>query len=142
MANFATIKAGIKAILVADQDLDTDQVFDYEPSLDALSVDPFATVAAAENESEFETTTENKRLYGFVVRIFVERKQRGEQEAEDLLTAMVDRLVQQFDENYTLGVSGVFLTRATPSAWSYVLGEKEYRMAEIRLSTMVSVDVS
>lgn len=142
-ANFAGIKAGVKAILEADTDLSgTGQVFDYEPPIEGMSVDPFAVVVASENESEFETTTENKRFYGMVVRIFVERANRGESAAESLMTAIVDRLVQAFDENYTLSVTGVLMTKATPSSWSYVLSDKEYRMAEIKLSTMVSVDVS
>lgn len=142
-ANFAGIKAGIKTLLQADTDLSaTGQVFDYEPPIEGISVDPFAVVVAAENESEFETTTENMRTYGFVIRIFVENRNRGESAAESLLTAIVDRMVQVFDQNYTMGVSGVLLTKATPSSWSYVVADKMYRMAEIKLSTRVSVDVS
>lgn len=143
MSNFSNIKTGIVNILAADTDLGgTDQVFAYEPPLQAITTDPFAVVVASDNESEFETTSENKRFYGFIVRIFVERKTRGAEAAEALLTAIVDRLVDAFDQNYTLSVSGVLLTKATPSSWSYVLSDKEYRMAEIKLSTMVSVDVS
>ena len=142
-ASFSTIRAGIAAILAADTDLSgSGQVFEYEPNIETIDADPFAVVVASENESEFETTYENKRTYGFIVRIFVERKIRGSAAAETLMTAIVDRLVQAFDEQYTLGVSGVLFTRATPSTWAYVLAEKEYRMAEIKLSTICSVDVT
>ncbi len=141
-ANFNDIRAGIAAILSADADLTgPDQVFQYEPNIESISADPFAVVVAGESEGEFETTFENKRTYGFVIRIFVERKDRGAAAAETLLTSIVDRLTQAFDVNYTLGVSGVLFTRATPSNWLYVIAEKEYRMAEIKLSTICSVDV-
>lgn len=140
---FASIRAGIAAIVAADSALNGgDQVFQYEPNINGIGVDAFATVVASGNESEFETTSENKRTYAFTIRIFVERKNRGEAAAETLLTEIVDRLTQAFDENYTLGVSGVLFTRATPSSWAYVLAEKEFRMAEIQLSTICSVDVS
>lgn len=143
MSTFANIKAGIITKLAADTDLSqTGQVFNYEPKIDGIDVDPFAVVVASENENEFETTTENKRTYGFTIRLFVERVSRGNSEAEILLTAMVDRLIQAFDEDYTLGVNGVLFTKATPSAWFYVLADKEYRVAEIKLSTVVSVDVA
>ena len=142
-ANFNDMRAGISAILSADSDLSgSDQVFQYEPNLDGIQADPFAVVVAGENESEFETTSENKRTYGFIIRVFVERKIRGAAEAETLMTSIVDRLVQAFDENYSLGVSGVLFTKATPSTWAYVIAEKEYRMAEIKLSTICSVDVT
>jgi hypothetical protein len=142
-ANFNDIRAGIAAILSADTDLsESDQVFQYEPPIDTITADPFAVVVAAESEGEFETTYENKRIYGFTIRVFVERKNRGAGEAETLLTSIIDRLTQAFDQNYTLGVSGVLFTRATPSNWLYVIAEKEYRLAEIKLSTICSVDVT
>lgn len=141
-ATFDTVQDGIAAIVSADTDLnESGQVFQYEPDIDDVKKDPWASVVASDNESEFETTTDNKRIYGFVVRIFVERRNRGPQAAEELMTSIVDRLVQAFDENYDLDVSGVIFTRAAPSSWAYVLAEREYRMAEIRLSTIVSVDV-
>ena len=84
------------AKLEADTDLSQGgQVFNYEPPINDISVDPFAVVVASGNESEFETTSENKRTYGFTIRIFVERKQRGESGAESVLTGIVDRLVAQ-----------------------------------------------
>lgn len=146
MANFSSIKAGIKTILLADSDLGVSDgnthVFDYEPALEQETGDPFAVVVASDNESEFETTSENKRTYGFIIRVHVERDSRGGSQAEQLLTDIVDRLVQAFDENYTLGVAGVLFTKATPSSWSYLMSTKVYRVADIKLSTMVSVDVT
>jgi len=142
MANFATIKAGIVSILQADSDLANGAIYDYEPPLEDVVVDPFAVVFAVDNESEFETTTENKRTYNFLVRIFVERRNRGAGNAETLLTSIVDRLLDEFDQNYTLGVAGVLMTQAAPSAWAYILSDKDYRVAEIKLSTVVSKDVS
>lgn len=143
MANFSQVKAGIKAIVAADADLSAaDQVFDYAPNIASVTADPFAVIEASGNESEFETTTENKRRYGFTIQIFAQRNNQRENAAEALLTGIVDRILDALDQNTTLGVAGVLMTTAAPSAWGYVLGDKEYRMAEIRLSTMVSVDVS
>lgn len=141
-ADFSTIKAGIKAILQADTDLANGAVYDYEPTMSEVEKDPFAIVTASDNQSEYESTSENMRTYGFVIRILVERNSRGGSNAETLLTNIVDRIVNAIDVNYTLGVSGVILTKATPSSWSYVISDKQYRVAEIRLSTMVSVDVT
>ncbi len=144
MANFSDIKAGIKAIVAADSALNgAGQVFDYEPNLSEVTVDPFALVFPSGNEAEYETTSENMRRYGFVVQVFVVRKaSRTEAEAEALMTAIIDRLIQAFDENTTFGVSGVLFSQAAPSTWGYALSDKEYRMAEIRLSTQASVDIS
>lgn len=139
-ANFKNIKAGIKSILIADEDLGSDGVFNYEPSIETLNQDPFAVVVPSENESEFATTTENKRIYGFSIKVFVERASRGVAESELLLMRIIDRLINSFDESSTLSVDGVMIVRAAPSAWSYVLSDKEYRMAEIKLGVLVWYD--
>lgn len=142
-AKFSTIKAAIVSKLQADADLGgTGQVFDYEPALSVELPDPFATVTSDSNEGEYETTTENKRTFIFTVRIFVERTTRGASAAETLLTDMVDRLIDAIDTDNTLGVAGVLMTKAVTTTWSYVLSDKEYRMAEIKLSTVASIDVS
>lgn len=139
-ANFSQIKAGIKNILVADEDLGSSGVFNYEPEIETINQDPFAVVVPSENESEYATSTENKRVYGFSIAVFVERASRGVAESELLLTRIVDRLLNSFDTDPTLSVNGVILTKAAPSGWSYVLSDKEYRMAEIKLGVMVWYD--
>lgn len=139
-ANFKNIKAGIKAILVADTDLGSSGVFNYEPPIEGLNQDPFAVLVPSENESEFANTIENRRVYSFSIRVFVERATRGVAESELLLTRIIDRLINSFDQSDVLSVDGVVLVRAAPSAWSYVLSERDYRMAEIKLGVLVWYD--
>lgn len=141
VANFSTIRAAIKTKLQADTDLANGEVFDYAPPIESVTKDPWASIEAEENESTFETTSENKRTFTFLVRVFVARD-ANESGAETLLTSIVDRLLDAFDQDYDLGVAGVLFTKAAPSSWGYVLAEKTYRYAEIRLSTIASIDVS
>lgn len=142
MSSFSNIKSGIVTILQNDDDLDANSVFNYEPSISEITQDPFAVVIPSENESEFGNTAENRRNYAFLIRLFVERNSRGETEAEDLMTAMVDRLINSFDQDITLSVSGVLFTRAAPSSWGYILGDKEYRTADIKLQVNVWYDTT
>lgn len=142
MSNFANIKAGIIAKLKADTDLDSNSVYDYEPNIRDIEQDPFAVVIASENENDFSNTVENKRRYGFLVRLAVERNSRGESNAEDVLTGMVDRIVDSFDQDSTLSVSGVLFVEASPSVWGYILSDKEYRTADIKVIANVWFDTS
>ena len=142
-ANFSTIKAGIKAILEADTDLNqTGQVFDYEPPRQSVTKDPFVIVIASDNEADFGNTIENKRIYGFKILIHVERKERGESAAESLLVDIIDRVINALDQNSTLSVSGVLMVKASPSSWAYLVSDKEYRVAEIRVQAMVWFDTT
>ena len=138
---FKTLKAKIVTILQADTDLDSDSVFNHEPDIDKIGQDPFATVVPSGNEADFGSTLENKREFAFLIRVFVERDARGNSAAEVLLTDIIDRLMDRFDEDYTL--TGSALTAmAAPSAWGYVFGTKSYRTAEILLTVKVWYDIS
>ncbi len=137
-ANFSTIRAALAAILRADTDLnDAGQVFEYDPEISTISVDPWAVVIASGNLSEFET----KRTFKFIVKVYADRSSAPDT-AETLLTGIVDRMLDALDADITLGVNGVIFTLAAPSAWSYVLAEKTYRVAEINISAVASIDVS
>jgi hypothetical protein len=128
--DIATIKNKIMTILRADTDLDTDAVFDYEPNLSEIQKDPFATLVVSGNSSDFLSTNENMRSFGFKISIFIERQQRGVDTAETLMGAMISRILGALDDDYTL--TGTVLTsRAAPSEWGYANETKEYRVGTI-----------
>lgn len=139
------IVAKIKTILQANDLIQV--VYDYERA--NADGSPFCTITPSSNDSDYNTTTENERVYAFMVRIFVERKgQINEDVAEDATRSLVDSVLDDFDRNYTLsgmtpptGYTFLFM-EAAPSTWGYVDGENEYRVAEIRVRCHVSVDVN
>lgn len=133
MADFATLKAAIKALLVAQTSyFDADAVLTYEPEVGEVGKDPWCTLIPSGNANDYATTKENRRTYGFIIRVFVSRTSRTKAEAETLLENIVDDVVDVFDQNFTLSGAALYVS-ATPSAWGYIMGEQEYRTAEIRL---------
>ena len=141
MANFASIKTKVVTILEALTNLDSGSVFGYEPEVGEVDQDPFAVVVASGNENDFASSSENKRSYGFSIRLYVERKSRGLENAETLLQTMVDNLINALDQDYTLG-GEVLISKAAPSSWGYILGDKEYRTAEIIVTAEDWYDVT
>lgn len=142
MADFATIKALVvtKVQGVTDK-LAAAAVFNHEPALDAVTHDPFAVVIASGNENDWATSNENRRSYAFTIRLFMERKSRGEQNAEEALIALVDDLLDDFDQDPYLG-GAVLISRAVPSRWGYVQGVKEFRYAEISVLAKTDFSIS
>lgn len=142
MATFSTILTKIAAIIQAQTSyFASDAVFQYEPEIQDINSDPFAAIIPSGNESDYLSTSENKRQYGFVIRIFVERKSRTPAVAETVLRGAVDALINAFDQDYTL-TGTVLGCRATPSKWGYIIADKEYRTADINISCMAIFDVT
>lgn len=110
---------------------------------------PFATITPSTNESGYETTSDNRRVYAFLVRLFVERKGQSNADACETTTrALVDSVLNTFDANHQLhgletqaGYTFLFM-EAAPSKWGYVGRENEYRVAEIDVRVHFSVDVN
>lgn len=143
MSNFTNIKAGLVTKISTLTDyFATGAVFNYEPSLDAIQNDPFVVIVPSENESEFESTSENMRTYAFLIRVFVERNARGEQDADAQMALIVDAIIDALDSDTTLSVSGVIFSEANPSSWGYVESDKEYRTADIRFAAKVIFDTT
>jgi len=142
MADFGSIKAKIVTKLEGITDLDQSNVFNYEPSdTSVIDKDPFAIVTASDNEADFGNIAENRRIYGFVIRVYIERNSRGASDAESTLTDLVDAIINAFDQDITLG-GEVLMIEAAPSLWQYSLSDKEYRVAEIRISAKVWFDTT
>ena len=65
------LRKKIVAILENNQLIGGGNVYDYE--VDNFSSDPCATVVASANESDYRTTTGNRRVYAFTVQLWVKR---------------------------------------------------------------------
>lgn len=142
---FEAIIQKLKTILEANTLLQ--KVYIYETA--ESSGIPFATITPSANESDYHSTTENRRTYAFNIRLFVDRtgsKQAGQ--AELAMRELVDSVLDDLDSNYTLSgttpKAGYTLLRsfASPSQWGYAGSTTEYRVAEIKVQAVVLVDVN
>jgi hypothetical protein len=112
--------------------------------------DPFAVIIPSGNESDYQTTEENVRTYGFTIMLFVSRTIRSTKDAERVLRQLVDSVIDDFDKDSMLTTIGqpeksgyTFLqVFATPSVWGYALPDDKYRVATINLRAMASVDLN
>lgn len=135
----------LKAILNANSLIQS--VYDYERA-DSDGT-PFATLTSSANENDYATTTENRRIYAFLIRLFVERDgQSTPEQAENTMRALVDSVLDDLDKNYLLtgltqnsGYTLLF-TEAAPSQWGYVGREQQYRIAEITVRCHFYVDTT
>lgn len=133
-------------------------VYNFEAS--EFKGDPAAVITPSANESDYNTTQENIRVYAFSIRLFVKRNQpRVPEDADRILRDLVSSVIDDFDKYYTLSATGTdgsttpegaivcpagytFINIfATPSSWGYSGREDEYRVAEILLRCRVSVDL-
>lgn len=114
---------------------------------------PAAYVIPSSNENDYETTSENVRVYAFNIRLFYETKDTGIEDALDKLEGIVDTVIDTFDQedlkdssSRTVGLnlpSGyTFINMfAHPSVWGEVEGE-QLVFAEIGVKVRISVDIS
>ena len=134
----------IRAILQANTLIQ--EVFDWE--VDKFNGGPAVTLTPSASESDYHTTTENSRIYAFLVRVFVDRTTRKDQDTERIMREMVDSITDDFDKNYTLtGITNppgyiMLMVEALPGSWGYVEREGVYRVAEIIIRCKVDVDVT
>ncbi len=129
------------------------EVYDYE--VQGFNGDPVAVLTASSNESDYRSTSDNRRVYAFSLTLWAKKGDpKGDRQVENTLTDLVDSVLDDFDKYYTLSQgspgtltlpTGYLIVRvdATPSAWFYVNREPGvlYRVAEINLRVEVDVDV-
>lgn len=145
------LKTKIQAILAANSLLQS--IYLYEAK--EFGGDPVATLVPSNNESDYRTTTNNARIYAFRLQLWVKRAEpRDDEEAEEVLTDLLDTILDDFDKYYTLGTGSpgdalvlptgytMIMLEALPSAWFYSERETLYRGAEIILRVHVDVDVT
>ena len=125
----------------------------YSHEAEQFEGDPACTITSSENESDYNTTEENVRIYAFTIKLFVNRTiaptgTDPKAEAERKLRNLVDSVLDDFDANYTLtGITNpagyTFINLfALPSMFGYSGREDEFRAAEIKIRCRVSVDLS
>ena len=81
--------------------------YSYEAS--DISGTPVATLTPSANESDYTTTTENTRVYAFMLRLYVDRPsgENNEQVSEEAMRQLVDDVLDNFDKDPQL--SGISL---------------------------------
>lgn len=145
------LKKKLKAMIAANTNLQ--EVYDYE--VEEFGGDPCATLVPSSNESDYRTTSSNRRVYAFNLTLWVKRggQYRNDSQAENVLTDLVDQVLDYFDKYYTLGGASagtltlptgytVIMVEATPSQWVYSNRETLYRGAEIKIRVHVDVNVT
>lgn len=141
---FAVLKNKIVSVLEANTLLQ--EVWSYE--VEKFEGDPVATVTPSGNEGDYNTTEENVRLYSFNIRLFVNRTIRTKKKADEVLTDLIDSIIDDFDKDYAM--SGIvnptgytFINSfVLPSKWGYAGREDEFRVGELLLKCRVSVDLT
>ncbi len=146
--SFQVIRPQIGTLL---KTLDTIQEVSNSPKIKFTGY-PAAHVVPSDNESDYETTTENVRTYAFMVRLFYETKVTGVEGAYEALEKIVDSVLDLFDQEDQKGASprtvGVDLPArytylniwSMPSGWGEVVGE-ELVMAQLSVRVRISVDI-
>lgn len=113
---------------------------------------PAAHIVPSDNSGDYETTSENERIYAWTIRLFYETKAGGVAGAFPALEEIVDSLMDLFDledmkgDDRTVGVDlparytyiNMF---AMPNRWGE-LPDEELLMAEITVRIRMSIDIS
>jgi len=125
------------------------EVYKYEA--EQFKGEPVAVISPSGNESDYTTVRHNERMYGFNIKLFVDRNSRSGNssgEADRVLRELVDSVLDDFDKDYIfsglstpLGYTMINVF-ALPSQWGYAGAESEYRVAEVIIRCRVHVDVT
>lgn len=122
--------------------------YDFESS--EIEGYPALTLTPAANENDYSTTTENRRIYAFIARIYVLRPSGKEKEGitEKTLRTLVDSVLDTIDKNHSslnataqTGYTFLFM-KAAPSVWGYAGRENEMRVAEVQISVEYDIDTT
>lgn len=105
----------------------------YRSEQSSFSGFPAAVVSASENEADYEDTSMRQLDLVFVVRLYYEIPQGGQEQAEVTMDEAVDEMLTIFRNNNSLSPV-VDMVSPVPSRWGYAeLPSGQMRMAEVRL---------
>lgn len=115
-----------------------------------LDGDPVATLTPSANENAYDTTTENRRVYAFNLRLYKTRAtgEDAESKTEAAMRELVDSVLDDLDKNHRLPAMETktgytyLLMSAAPSQWGYAGRENVHRVAEIIVRVHFDVDVN
>ncbi len=123
-------------------------VYNFEASkLDGF---PALTITPSANESDYTSTTENRRVYSFVIRLYVERLSGNTAESvcESTMRQLVDTVLNTLDHAYGMSTldpqTGYLFLKmsAAPSQWGYAGVSSQLRVAEIKVTLHFDVDTT
>jgi hypothetical protein len=137
MSTFATLKA--KVVTICSNNSYINVAYNYERS--RIGKTPAAVIIASDNASDYDTTSQNMRTYGFTVKILVPWDAKGAEAAESTLVEVIDSLLDDFDNDFTLTGSAL-MVEAAPSAWGWEERDKIYRVATINIRAKAHYEVT
>lgn len=128
---FSTIRTAI--IDKINDDLTKIQVA-YRTDRSTLEGFPAAVVSPSENEADYSSTADDRRVYAFKIRVYYPIKDESEQDEADLaLEEALDEMIDAFSRRNVLGTACEWVM-PIPSVWQYEeRGDGLYRMAELTL---------
>lgn len=113
---------------------------------------PAVSIFPSDNKNDYETTSDNERIYVWKLRIFEETKGQGLNQAQDTLYEVLDNVLDKLDQEGELD-SGQTIGQdlparyqyinlfATPSFWGQIEDENLI-FTEMGVRIRVSVDVT
>ena len=141
MGAFSNIKDQIKTKLDANTKLQ--EVHEF-PAM-KFGGYPSATIVPSNNESDFETTTTNQRIYAYQIRIFQDIKNTTLDDAYNIMYDLIDDVLDDFDKDQSLsGVSmptgyTLLIVEAVPSSVGLV-ENMDLLMAMVTVKVRIEVD--
>jgi hypothetical protein len=137
---FSTIRAAI--ISKINTDCEKIQIA-YPTDRSTFSGFPAAVVSPSENEADYSSTADDRRVYAFKVRVYYPIKNESDYEtAESAMEDALDEMLDAFTERGVLG-SACEWVKPVPSVWVYEeRGEAIYRMAELTLKCIKYVPIN
>jgi hypothetical protein len=99
---------------------------------------PAAVVSPSENEADYSSTADDKRVYAFKIRVYYPLESESQQDAAELaLEEALDEMLDAFKQRDSLGAACDWV-EPIPSVWQYEeRGDGTYRMAELTLRCVV-----
>lgn len=110
----------------------------YRTDRSTLEGYPAAVVSPSENEADYASTSNDRRVYAFKIRVYYPFKDESEQDTADLaLEDALDEMLDVFSQRDALGDACDWI-EPVPSVWQYEeRGDGIYRMAELILRCIV-----
>ena len=150
-----TLRPQLVTLLQSIKDTDNQNVFVEVSPAPKIVFDgyPSAYVLPSDNTGDFETTSENERVYAFIVRVWEETKNQGINQAVTAMEGVIDSVIDAVDQEglkdsttRTIGIhvpaKYTFLNvLASPGRWQD-FPDEELLMAEITVRVQVSVDIT
>lgn len=141
MSLTVNIKNKIKDKLEANTKIQN--VYQY-PAL-KFSGYPAATIVPSDNESDFETTTTNVRIYSFQIRIFEQIKNDNLNKAYETIEDLIDDVLDDFDKDpaltgVTMPTGYTMLTVEAAPSVTGIVDRLDLLMSMITVKIRVEVD--